>query len=140
LAITRLNVSGYRSVRDVWLKLNQVNVIVGPNGCGKSNLYRAMYLVAATATGQFSRLLAEEGGMQSVLWAGERSKGSLRMNLGVRVERLDYKISVGLPEENEDLFKLDPRIKEEQIVFIGDKARSNLLLALPVLAKTIFEH
>ena len=130
MSITRLNVSGYRSVKEVWLQLNQVNVIVGPNGCGKSNLYRAMYLVAATATGQFARQLAEEGGMNSVLWAGKRPKGPVRMNLGVRVGQLDYKISVGLPEPNEnggDLFQLDPRIKEEQVALVSDGARCNLI-------------
>jgi len=61
--ITRIQVEGYRSVRDAWFKLRRVNVLVGPNGCGKSNLYRAMYLIAAAANGQFARTLAEEGGM-----------------------------------------------------------------------------
>lgn len=128
MSITSLRVEGYRSVKDVWLKLRRVNVIVGPNGCGKSNLYRAMYLIAAAATGQFARLLADEGGMPSVLWAGDRSKGPVRMTLTVQVEDVTYRLSVGLPELSEfSPFPLDPRIKEEQIDFAQGKTRSTLL-------------
>ncbi len=49
MAITSLHVAGYRSVREVRLALDRVNVPVGPNGCGKTNLYRALYRLAATA-------------------------------------------------------------------------------------------
>lgn len=36
MAITSLHVAGYRSIREVRLKLSRVNVLVGPNGCGKT--------------------------------------------------------------------------------------------------------
>jgi predicted ATPase len=88
VAIRSLHIAGYRSVRDVWLKLSQVNVLVGPNGCGKTNLYRALYLLSAAAAGQFARTLAEEGGMPSVLWAGQRTGGPVRMTVGVQVDDL----------------------------------------------------
>jgi predicted ATPase len=40
VAITSLHVAGYRSVREVRLALDRVNVLVGPNGCGKTHLDR----------------------------------------------------------------------------------------------------
>src|SRR5207237_211901 len=70
MAITDLTVNGYRSIRDLHLNLRPVNVLVGPNGCGKSNLYRSMYLLHAAASGELARAIAEEGGMPSVIWAG----------------------------------------------------------------------
>jgi predicted ATPase len=95
MAIRELYVSGYRSIRDLRLCLKKVNVLTGPNGCGKSNLYNAVFLLAKTATGGFARVIAEEGGMPSVLWAGERrsrfSSSSrvepVRMILGVKTIR-----------------------------------------------------
>jgi predicted ATPase len=130
LAIKQLYVSGYRSVREAWLNLERVNVLVGPNGCGKSNLYRGMYLINQAASGQFARSLAEEGGMPSVLWAGARTKGPVRLTLSARIENLKYKLSCGLPPltpGDPTAFKLDPHIKEEEITFFGGGVRSVLL-------------
>ena len=54
MAIRSLHVAGYRSDRDVWLKLSRANVLVGPDGCGKTNLYRALSLLAV-AERRFAR-------------------------------------------------------------------------------------
>jgi predicted ATPase len=131
MVISQIEVQGYRSVRDVWFKLRRVNVLVGPNGCGKSNLYRGIYLIAAAANGQFARTLAEEGGMPSVLWAGPRGKGPVRLTLGVRVDDLKYKLTCGMvPTTPGDptAFRLDPDIKEEQIDYFNASGKSTNLL------------
>lgn len=130
MSITRIQVEGYRSVRDVWFKLRRVNVLVGPNGCGKSNLYRAIYLIAAAANGQFARTLADEGGMPSVLWAGPRAQGPQRLTLGVSIDDLKYKMSCGMiPTTPGDptAFRLDPDIKEEEISFVNAGKSTSLL-------------
>lgn len=126
MAIRELHVSGYRSIRDLRVCLGTVNVLTGPNGCGKSNLYNAIFLLAKTASGGFARVIAAEGGMPSVLWAGERrSRGMgssrvepLRMTLGVRTDSFSYEMSCGLiktSKESPSAFRLDPEIKEERV-------------------------
>ena len=70
----------YRSLRSIRLDLGQVNLFVGENGVGKSNLYRALQLVQAAARGTLSGEIAGEGGMASALWSGRR-----RPNEPVRV-------------------------------------------------------
>jgi ABC-type polar amino acid transport system ATPase subunit len=50
VAFTSLHVAGYRSVREVRLKMSQVSVLLGPNGCGRTDLYRAVYLLTAAAS------------------------------------------------------------------------------------------
>jgi len=45
-------IAGYRSVRDMVLPLQQINVITGANGSGKSSLYRAIWLLADVAQGR----------------------------------------------------------------------------------------
>lgn len=126
MAIKELCVSGYRSIRDLRVGLGDVNVLTGPNGCGKSNLYNAVFLLAKTATGGFARVVADEGGMPSVFWAGERRSRSLgssraqplRMTLGVKTHSFCYEMSCGLVKtspESPSAFRLDPEIKEERV-------------------------
>lgn len=121
MAVQELQVEGYRSVRSVSLRLGRVNVLVGPNGCGKSNLYRSLYLLACAAGGQFSRALADEGGMPSVLWAGSRKRNeSARMTLGVTVDDLEYSLTCGLPKpQGGSMFNLDPMVREETVTYVA---------------------
>jgi len=129
LAIEELHVCGYRSIREMRLSLGQLNVLVGPNGCGKTNLYRAMFLLARAAEGQLAPTLAEEGGMPSVLWAGERrhKNDPVRMTLAVRIDRLEYELQCGLPRPAPTAFSLDPLVKEEQVWFLDGRKKVHLL-------------
>jgi predicted ATPase len=65
--ITQIAISGYRSLRDVTLGLDALNVVTGANGAGKSSLYRALRLLADIAQGRIIQSLAVEGGLTSVL-------------------------------------------------------------------------
>src|SRR6202166_1381741 len=71
--ITKVAISGYRSLRDVRLALGALNVVTGANGSGKSSLYRALRLLADVAQGRIIQSLAGEGGLHSTLWAGPES-------------------------------------------------------------------
>jgi predicted ATPase len=53
--ITQVAISGYRSLRDVRLSLDALNVVTGANGSGKSSLYRALRLLADIAQGRIIR-------------------------------------------------------------------------------------
>jgi len=137
--IQEIEISGYRSIDDLKLELSNVTVLVGPNGCGKSNIYQSINLIAAAANGQFARRIAEEGGMQSILWAGDRGKREQpRTRLAVVLEQLRYAIEFGIMPASErmegfqgepelSIFKLDPDIKEEVIEILTGGRRVNLL-------------
>jgi predicted ATPase len=100
LALTDFAIRNYRSVRDVWLKLDRVNVFVGPNGCGKSNLYRALFLMSSAASGLFAKSIADEGGMNSALWCGKYGKKADRdIQLSVKFDDLQYDLSCGRVSE-----------------------------------------
>lgn len=135
MAITEIHVSGYRSIRDLRVPLQRLNLITGPNGCGKSNLYRAVWLLHNAASGEFARSLADEGGMSSLLWAGPRRKGPSRMTLAVRLDDgFSYELACGLPEFDEMPlpFRRDPSIKSEVIRYgssvLVDRGKSGAAL------------
>ncbi|RMB59621.1 AAA family ATPase [Tessaracoccus antarcticus] len=140
---TTLAIHGYRSLRDVVVRLGRVTVVLGPNGAGKSNLYKALRLLAACGQGDVAGSLAREGGLDSVLWAGPESlaaarrghavqgtlrRGPISLKLGVGGDSLSYLVDLGLPVPGETLFNRDPEIKREA-VWVGPIMRPATLLA-----------
>jgi len=65
-----LAVQNYRTLRDFVIPLEPLNLITGANCSGKSNIYKALRLLAETAQGGVIGSLAREGGLASTLWAG----------------------------------------------------------------------
>ncbi|WP_257448698.1 AAA family ATPase [Archangium lipolyticum] len=124
MSVRELWIAGYRSVHSLRFPLAPVTVVVGPNGCGKTNVYRALQLLHVAAEGTLSRMLAEEGGMPSVLWAGPRKKGdAARLTVGARLDDLAYELSCGLVPPPEGPFALDPDVKEETVWLHEGKRR-----------------
>ncbi|HEV7552453.1 MAG TPA: AAA family ATPase [Candidatus Angelobacter sp.] len=126
MAIREIHVTGYRSVRSLRLHLSQINVLTGANATGKTNLYNSVFLLAKAAAGGFAQVIAEEGGMPSVLWAGARKSRSMgtirmegvRMSLGIKTDTFSYELVCGLPKQSsgeKSAFSLDPEVKEERV-------------------------
>ncbi len=118
MKLQEIEISGYRSIDDLKLELSNVTVLVGANGCGKSNIYQSINLIASAATGQFARRIAEEGGMQSIIWAGGRKKNEKpRVRMSVTYDELKYSLEFGIIPISERVglpyFSRDPDIKEE---------------------------
>lgn len=133
MAIKKLTIQGYRSIQKLCLPMEAVNVVTGSNGCGKSNLYKSVYLLAKAANGELAKTLALEGGMPSVLWAGKRkqttrTKDPLRLILNIQTDNFSYEIACGLPKPSLSVFNLDPLVKEEYVWFGDIRRPSNTFL------------
>jgi predicted ATPase len=128
--IDEIAISGYRSLRSIILKLGGLTVITGENGSGKTNMYRALKLVAETANGKLAESLAKEGGFHSAIWAGPKLKSndSLGIKLGLRSEDFCYCIDLGFPSPTRSAFNLDPEVKRE-CLWVGSKMESKSLCA-----------
>jgi predicted ATPase len=131
--LTTIAIENYRSLRDLRLSLQGLNVVTGANGSGKSSLYRALRLLADCASGRVISSLAREGGLESALWAGpEHLAGSVRsgrhpvqgtvrsgpisLQLGFASDDFSYLIDLGLPKRyDSSAFNLDPEIKREVV-------------------------
>ncbi|MEX0658027.1 MAG: AAA family ATPase [Egibacteraceae bacterium] len=119
--IDSIRIQGYRSVRLVRLRLDPVTVVAGKNGTGKTNLYRALRLFQHAAAGTLARAITGEGGMESVLWAGDEKKGAKRrVAIEAHLDDFAYTLELGLPPADEtSAFDLDPEVKLERISVQG---------------------
>ncbi|MEA2778893.1 MAG: hypothetical protein QOK29_437, partial [Rhodospirillaceae bacterium] len=151
LIVQNVSAAGYRSLRDIRFTTDRLSVYAGANGVGKTNLYRALQLLQASAAGRLAQELAAEGGMESALWAGERPKHqtariTLRAGFAAPGARggtaaYSYTVAAGLVpsygDEDEEgnrirvtngaAFPLEPQIKEETVMFHGGRRPVNLL-------------
>ena len=126
MPLTSVTIQGYRSVRRLTLPIEACSVFVGSNGVGKTNLYKALELLRCAAEGTITRAIAEEGGIESVLWAGVRRRGiPVRLVLKAHFEETErggelgpthsYEIEIGLPGPAEAAFAIEPLVKEERL-------------------------
>lgn len=116
-------VAGYRSLHAVRLPLAQVSVLVGENGVGKSNMLRSLELLQAAAAGTICRLLADEGGLGRVLWAGRSTPASgpapTSVRLTARFTGLRYAIEIAAPAPGEAALPNEPTVREETLAHTG---------------------
>lgn len=70
MKITQLDVEGFRSLRNVSWFPGDLNVVIGPNGTGKSNLLRLMELISVSAQGKLGKYIQSLGGMDPIVWDG----------------------------------------------------------------------
>ncbi|WP_280205192.1 AAA family ATPase [Nocardia farcinica] len=145
--LTTLSVANYRSLRELVVPLGELTVITGTNGAGKSNLYRALRLLADTARNGAVGALAREGGLPSTLWAGPPNgarsvrrgqpslqSGPVTLRLGYAGDEFGYAVDLGVPggdldgsAETRTMFGLDPEIKSE-CVWAGPVLRPSAVL------------
>lgn len=69
--LKHIEIQGYRSLKDVSLDMEPLNVLIGPNGGGKSNFMDLFRLLKAGAHGELAEAVARRGGLRNVVFRGQ---------------------------------------------------------------------
>lgn len=72
-SLDKLTIQGFKSIRDLSdFELKNLNVIVGANGAGKSNLISFFKMLRALIDGNLNRFIRDNGGVSNMLFNGRK--------------------------------------------------------------------
>lgn len=117
--LTRIEIKGYKSLKDIELDMKDLTVLIGPNGSGKSNFLDVFALMSQAAVGALGEGIIQRGGMENVLFKQGQAQLSLQFHQGTT----SYRIQI---EPNEAL----PRISEEAMVFMESHDSDSYLVLI----------
>jgi predicted ATPase len=84
-------------LREVEWRPDRLNVLIGPNASGKSNLLRAMALLQKSAQGELSQEILRMGGIAPLLWDGQTQELAWSVTtdpLGDTTDPLTYELTL----------------------------------------------
>jgi len=117
MLIRRLKVSGLLSFgpTGIDLELQPLNVLIGPNGTGKSNLLEVLALLRA-APKNLPEPVKEMGGVREWLWKGEKSARSATIDAVVDYPKgkMPIRHVLEITEHGERFEVVDERIENER--------------------------
>ncbi len=81
MKIIKLEVEGFRSLKSETWCPGDLNVLIGPNASGKSNLLRVLETLSIAAQGGLGRYIQQEGGMEPIVWDGQADRVRMRTKM-----------------------------------------------------------
>lgn len=130
--IKKLDVSGFKSIRELKdFELRPLNIFIGANGAGKSNLVQLFRMLMAMTKKNFQKFILENGGADNFLHNGPKWTRSIDISLELAlhgsgvVKSGTYKFTL-TPTVNET-FVID---EEEQETFDGGNGYPDLRSAM----------
>jgi predicted ATPase len=82
--LERLKLSGYKSIRDAEIEFTRLNVLIGANGAGKSNLVSFFSLLSAALDGRLNDYVGRQGGPNALLHFGAQRTSEIAVAATVR--------------------------------------------------------
>jgi predicted ATPase len=78
--LEKLQIQNFKSIRDQTLELGALNVLIGANGAGKSNLVQAFRFLREIATRNLARYSLERGA-DALLFRGRKFSSSMEFQI-----------------------------------------------------------
>lgn len=79
--LSRVSIKGFKSIQAMDLQFGPLNILVGANGAGKSNLISFFKMINEMMAGRLQLYIGQTGGAQSVLHYGPRTTPQLEAKL-----------------------------------------------------------
>jgi predicted ATPase len=104
--LERLEVKGFKSIREMNLELHSLNALIGANGAGKSNFISLFQLVNRIIDNQLQLYVGKSGGPDNLLHFGQRVTDELSVKLSFAPNNYQFSL---VPTQSNTLVFSDER-------------------------------
>jgi predicted ATPase len=80
-SLNRIQIEGFKSIKEADLKLNNLNVLIGANGAGKSNFVSLFRVLNEMIQQRFQLAIQQGGGANTFLYFGRKVTEKIRLRL-----------------------------------------------------------
>jgi len=138
--LCNIKIKGFKSIKECDLDLNNINVLIGSNGAGKSNFISAFNLLNHILTQELS-LYVGRNGVNSLLYNGRKATDSIFMEFHFNQDFYSFEL---IPtDDNRMIFKNEcfgnekhlntltiPTGKQESVLKDGNDVLYNIIISL----------
>ncbi len=104
MKLNKITVIGYKSIKHLEnFKFNNLNVLIGANGAGKSNLISLFKMLAALAEGHLQLYVKDNAGPDTILYGGR--KRTKEMEAEFYFGANGYRIALSATQDNRLMFR-----------------------------------
>jgi len=134
--LTSLRLAGWKSIQDAEIEFRPLNVLIGANGAGKSNLVGFFKMMNEMMGGRFQVHVATIGGAESLLHYGSKQTAAIvaEFRFATDLGRCEYSLRLVPAAGNTLIFDLEKLTYHPQGVSSASKSmsghRESLLTAL----------
>ncbi|MDR0730966.1 MAG: AAA family ATPase [Treponema sp.] len=115
--LTNIAIEGFKSIKKQTIPLNNITIVIGANGAGKSNLVSFFKMLNCMLSGGLQQFIGKEGGAQSLLYYGPKNTRVLTVSLSLEINSHKdvYEFSLAKAVQDTLIFA------EEAAIFDGHK-------------------
>ncbi|MBN9681670.1 MULTISPECIES: AAA family ATPase [unclassified Corallococcus] len=114
--LERIEIAGFKSIKEMALDLRPINVLIGANGAGKSNFISVFTLLQRMREGKLQQHVAQAGGADSLLHYGRKRTPLLRLKFTFSEQKTSHQFDLA-PSDDDSLI-----ITNETIALPSDSA------------------
>ncbi len=112
-----ITIKGFKSISCIeHLQLKSINIVIGSNGSGKSNLLEVFSFLNAIRRGQLRHYVQRAGGANNLLHFGVKNTQNLTLDISFENEVNRYEIQLGLDN-------LDNLVPFDETLYFWDKEK-----------------
>ncbi|NRD45120.1 DUF2813 domain-containing protein [Corallococcus sp. AB004] len=120
--LERIEIEGFKSIKEMVLDLRPINVLIGANGAGKSNFISVFTLLQRMREGRLQQHVAQAGGADSLLHYGRKRTPQLRLKLAFSEQQAAFQFELTPSDDDSfiitnDAFTSPHSLGSEALVF-----------------------